>query len=96
VARRGRLPPPGGPWATRQPRSGGPATSADSAPARSASGWGSHDKVIHAGIAVAAAAVLLVVRPLTATVIIWTTLVALLLLLAVLLVARPLHPAHPA
>lgn len=57
---------------------------------------GSHDTVIRAGIAVAAAAVLLIVRPLTATVITWTTVVALLLLLAVLLVARPSHPGHTA
>jgi hypothetical protein len=57
---------------------------------------GTHHAVIHTGIAVAAAAVLLIVRPLTATVIIWTTLVALLLLLAVQHVARPSHPGHTA
>jgi hypothetical protein len=56
---------------------------------------GTHITVIRAGLAVAAAAVLLVVRPLTASVIIWTAVVALLLLLAVLLVSRPAHPGHP-
>ena len=55
---------------------------------------GSHDAVIHTGIAVAAAAVLLVVRPLTAGVIIGTGVVALLLLLAVLLASRPIHSGH--
>jgi hypothetical protein len=57
---------------------------------------GSHDAVIQTGIAVAAAAVLLVVRPLTATVIIWTMVAAALLLLAVLLVSRPSHRGQTA
>jgi hypothetical protein len=50
--------------------------------------------VIRTRIAVTAAVVRLVARPLTASVIIWTAVVALLLLLVVLLISRTLHPAH--
>jgi hypothetical protein len=55
---------------------------------------GSHEMVIRTRIAVTAAVVRLVARPLTASVIIWTAVVALLLLLVVLLISRTLHPAH--
>lgn len=55
---------------------------------------GAHAMVIRGGIAVAAAAVLMTVRPLTTGAVVWTVVMALLLLLVVLLVARP-TPALP-
>jgi hypothetical protein len=56
---------------------------------------GTHDTLIRWFIAVAAAGVLLVVRPLTATVILWTAVIALLLILVVLFVSRPAPHGSP-
>ena len=56
---------------------------------------GSHNTMIQTAVAVAAGAVLLVVRPLTASVIIWTAVVAVLVLLVVLLVSRPTPHTPP-
>jgi len=56
---------------------------------------GSHTTLIQAAVAVVAAGVLLVVRPLTASVVIWTAVIALLVLLVVLLVSRPSRQTAP-